>query len=106
HRLNAGGEGISSMLCGVLKRAIAWSPLSNDIYHLNHLQTGETKMSRHETVNLCGVEYIQPHACSIGDYGGDGSIGLANIRAIIEMARGAAGEVFETWFSVIAAVAD
>lgn len=48
-----------------------------------------------ETIKINGVEFISPDACSFGDYGGAGSVGLSNIRAILADER--AGEVANTW---------
>ena len=54
--------------------------------------------ANHETVTIEGVEYVSPDSCSFGDYGGAGSVGLANIRAII---ADAGDSVFETSFGDI-----
>lgn len=40
-----------------------------------------------ETVTIEGVDYVNPTACTFGDYGGDGSVGLSNIRAILADAK-------------------
>lgn len=48
------------------------------------------------TITIAGVEFVSPSACSFGDYGGAGSIGLANIRAIVADRR--AGEVCNCYF--------
>lgn len=34
-------------------------------------------------ITIQGRDYVSPGACSFGDYGGSGSVGLANIRAIV-----------------------
>jgi len=48
-------------------------------------------MHSDEKLTIAGVEFVSPGACSFGDYGGYGSTGLANIRAIVESPD--AGEV-------------
>lgn len=50
-----------------------------------------------ERITIEGREYVSPVACSFGDYGGSGSVGLANIRAIVESVREQEGETFETF---------
>jgi hypothetical protein len=37
-------------------------------------------------VTIHGRKYVSPGACSFGDYGGAGSVGLANIRSIVKSA--------------------
>lgn len=54
--------------------------------------------AKHETITIEGVDYVSPAACSFGDYGGNGSVGLSNIRAIV---KDAGESVFETSFDDI-----
>lgn len=55
-----------------------------------------------DRVTIEGREYVSPVACSFGDYGGSGSVGLANIRSILESAKDSEeGETFETSFGAI-----
>lgn len=55
-----------------------------------------------ERITIEGKEYVSPRACSFGDYGGSGSVGLANIRSIIESAKDSEeGEIFQTGFSAV-----
>lgn len=49
-----------------------------------------------ETIKIAGVEFVSPDCCAFGDYGGSGSLGLANIRTIVEDER--AGEVCDAFF--------
>lgn len=54
-----------------------------------------------ETITIEGVEYISPSACTFGDYGGAGSVGLSNIRSILASAEKEGLDVFDTFFSDI-----
>jgi|SRR5690349_8271643 len=38
----------------------------------------------HETITIRGVSYVSHSALTFGDYGGAGSVGLANIRALMD----------------------
>lgn len=48
-----------------------------------------------DKLTIAGVEFVSPAACSFGDYGGYGSLGLANIRAIVSSPD--AGEVVNAY---------
>lgn len=39
-----------------------------------------------ETVMIDGIAFVSPSACAFGDYGGAGSVGLANIQTLVKEA--------------------